>query len=150
MTNMTIAEYRKLTTNSSESKRKVKNPYNDDNPVEHIEAIKLKNRLDEMVAEGKVIAYAHLVNELSMNRKAGERPNFAYLNKRKAEGWKPGVPDYLCVLPDKLVFIELKRCKGNSATPEQKQWISAINAAGGYATVAKGSEAAIKYLEGLL
>lgn len=123
-----------------------------DNPIEHIEAVKLKAALETMVEDGKILKFAHLVNELKLDRKKGQKPNFAYLNSRKEEGWKPGVPDYLVILPDGkgIVFIELKRCKGNCASPEQKDWIAAITQAGGYATVAKGAAAAIEYLEKLL
>lgn len=155
MTNqhMTVAEYRAFNAQctaveySPSKKTKVSDS---DNPVEHIEAIKLKHALDDLVLEGKVITYAHLVNELKLNRRAGEKPSFAYLMARKAEGWKPGVPDYLIILKDKCVLIELKRCKGNKSTPDQDKWIEAINKAGGYACVCKGSQAAINYLERLL
>jgi hypothetical protein len=147
---ISVAEYRQLTAPGKSKVVKSGKVSHNTCPTEYQEAVVLKNRLDDLVTAGKVLHYAHLINELSLNRRAGQKPNFAYLNKLKAEGWKVGVPDYLVILKDKVVFIELKRIKGGTVSPEQKQWIEAINQAGGHAAVCKGATEAIKYVEGLL
>ena len=45
----------------------------------------------------------------------------------KAEGLKSGVPDMACFLPKKIVFVEMKRRKGGTVSPEQKEWNKIIN-----------------------
>ena len=75
----------------------------------------------------------------------------------KAEGVKAGIPDIVlfaqCWNADGserygAMFIELKRRDGsNHATPEQEQWIAALNDAGYYAVVAYGCAEAIQYIE---
>lgn len=147
---ISVAEWRQLTAPGKSKVVKSGKVSHNNCPIEYQEAVILKNRLDDLVTAGKVLHYAHLINELSLNRRAGQRPNFAYLNKLKEEGWKSGVPDYLIVLRDKVVFIELKRLKGGTVSEDQKRWIEAINQAGGYAAVCKGADEAIKYLRGLL
>ena len=70
-------------------------------------------------------------------------------------GLRKGVPDMLVVIPPEkskdgegyCLLIELKRVKGGVVSPEQKQWIGAINALGVnnvQAYVAKGADEAIK------
>ena len=62
--------------------------------------------------------------------------------KLKAEGVKPGVPDLCLCLPRggyHGLFIELKRQKGGTVSPEQKAWIQALNGQGYRAEVCKGS-----------
>ena len=48
-------------------------------------------------------------------------------NRAKALGVSPGVPDYMIVLPDKLLFIEMKRRKGGQVSEHQKKWIEILN-----------------------
>jgi len=52
----------------------------------------------------------------------------AQRSKAKRLGKKRGVPDYLIVLPNKLLFIEMKREKGGVTSVEQKEWIKALSA----------------------
>ena len=54
--------------------------------------------------------------------------------KNKEQGLRKGLPDLLVCLNDKqsksgaiLLFVEMKRIKGSSATPEQKEWIRSLN-----------------------
>lgn len=93
--------------------------------------------------------FAHIVNELSINRRVGQKPNFNFLRKRKASGWRPGVPDYIIITKKDVLFIEMKRSKSSpSATkPSQVEWMNAINDTGGNAVICKGFDEAKKYLE---
>lgn len=65
--------------------------------------------------------------------------------KLKAEGVRPGVPDYhLPVARGGYIglWIELKRTKGGRTSPEQRAWIAALQAHGHRAVVCCGWEQA--------
>lgn len=116
-------------------------------PTEYQECVALTHYLDDLKKHKKIVMFAHLVNELKINRKAGQKANFAYLNSRKAEGWRSGVPDYLVVTPTKTLFIEMKRTRGGKVSDEQKKWIDALNNTDSVAVVCKGANEAIEFLE---
>lgn len=116
-------------------------------PTEHDECVALASYLQLLVNQGKIREYGHLVNELKLNRRKGQRPNFAYLNSRKAEGWRPGVPDYLIVTENDILFIEMKRSKGGVLSEHQERWIEAIREAGGKVFVCEGFEEAKEVIE---
>lgn len=50
-----------------------------------------------------------------------------FWQQRKREGVKKGVPDLVVFLPNKMLFVEMKRQKGSSTSPEQKEWSNTIN-----------------------
>jgi hypothetical protein len=54
----------------------------------------------------------------------------------KAEGVSKGVPDLY--IPAWRVWVEMKRTKGGSVSPEQKDWISYLASIGDFVIVAKG------------
>lgn len=63
----------------------------------------------------------------------------------KAEGVKPGVPDYLLPVArgeHPGLAIELKRAKGGRTSPEQREWLAHLEAQGWRAVVAHGWEQA--------
>lgn len=136
---MTAKEYQQYIKRPSSRIRAI----DDDNPTEYCECVDLTYKLNELMDEGKILQYTHISNETFTKSWNVKRRN-------KAQGVRCGVPDYLLITPDKIIFIEMKRKKGGCVSPEQKQWIAAIQQAGGYATVTKGAEQAIEYLEGLL
>jgi hypothetical protein len=69
--------------------------------------------------------------------------------RMKRAGTVKGYPDYCIVLPGVgLVFVELKRLKGSRTSPEQLDWIDALNACPGtQAAVCKGAQAAIDFVQ---
>ena len=77
--------------------------------------------------------------------------------KMKKLGTSKGFPDLIVVVPVKnidniidsyqLLAIEMKRKKGSTTSPEQKEWINIFNLAGIPAKVCKGCEEAIKFIE---
>lgn len=71
----------------------------------------------------------------------------ATAGRLKAEGVSAGVPD-LCV-PAWSLWIEMKRTKGGSVSPEQKDWIEYLASVGHRVIVARGAADAIKQIEGL-
>ena len=75
--------------------------------------------------------------------------NKATAKRLKAEGVKSGVPDLCLPVPRGQyhgLYIEIKRIKGNNATPSQNEWISFLLEQGYYATVCKGAQAAIEVI----
>ena len=75
--------------------------------------------------------------------------SWAVKNKNKREGVRSGVPDMMIILPNKLLFVELKRIKGGTVSPEQKEWIEKLNGIGEQveAVVCKGCGEAIDKIE---
>ena len=74
----------------------------------------------------------------------GGQRNKIVAGKMKAEGVKPGVPDYLLPVPmggHAGLAIELKTATGY-ASKEQKQWIADLRAHGWRAEVCRGWEQA--------
>jgi len=68
--------------------------------------------------------------------------------KLKAEGLLVGTSDYIVLLPNQILFIELKRTKGSTTSKEQKEFIEKVNKYP-YAVgiIAKGSKIAIEFIE---
>lgn len=76
--------------------------------------------------------------------------SFKQKQKNKLEGLRAGLPDLLVIVNDRLVFIEMKRCKKSLSTvsAKQAQWIKALNECkevGAY--VCYGCDHAIKTIE---
>lgn len=114
-------------------------------PSEHIEATRLMRvvRLHEPAHPALRLFYA-VPN-------GGDR-NKAVAGKMKAEGQRPGVPDY--ALPVARagfhgLYIELKSLTGY-ASREQKEWIEALRAEGYRAEVCRGWEKAWEVLRDYL
>jgi hypothetical protein len=86
-----------------------------------------------------------------------------YRVKQKALGVSKGFPDVMIFdkpagewfvdgigsMPFSGVAIELKRRKGGVTSPEQQQWLSALESRGWVVNVCKGADEAISFLEGL-
>ena len=70
--------------------------------------------------------------------------------KNKEAGLKPGFPDLVVIVQNRLVAIEMK-IKPNKPTKEQKAWIEALNACEGIsAFVCYSTEEAIAEIEGMV
>lgn len=78
--------------------------------------------------------------------------SWAQKNKNKALGVVPGVPDLFVALPHKgLIAIEMKRLRGGTVSPAQKQWKATLDTIPGVeAHVAKGADAAIAIIKSFL
>lgn len=116
-------------------------------PTEEQEQRKLAQWLDL-----HKVLWAHVPN--------GGHRNKIVAAKLKGQGTKRGVPDVLIFdTPPKLeargvnvfpgVAIELKKEKGGTVSPEQKQWLEALQNRGWMVHVARGADDAIRYLEEL-
>jgi len=104
-------------------------------PTEYEEACLLANYLDI-----RGFKYTHIANETFT-------PHWGVKMKNKKQGVKKGIPDYLIIVKDNLIFIELKRIKGGTISVEQKSWIEALNLCKNVsAFVARGAEEAINII----
>lgn len=68
----------------------------------------------------------------------GGARNKATAGRLKAEGVVSGVPDLF--VPAWRLWVEMKRTKGGSLSPEQKDWITYLQEVGYCAIVCKGAE----------
>lgn len=64
--------------------------------------------------------------------------------KMKAGGVSKGVPDLF--IPSLRLFIEMKRTKGGTVSPEQKEWIEYLTSFNYMAVVFKGCEEAKNFV----
>lgn len=81
------------------------------------------------------------------------RRSMATGGRLRAEGLKSGVPD-LC-LPSAHgkyhgLYIEMKRTQGGKTTPEQKEWLEALEVEGYKTALCRGADAAIETIMGYL
>ena len=78
-----------------------------------------------------------------------------YAKTLKRMGVSKGFPDLIVLERNKsntheVLFIEMKRVKGGTLQPEQKEWIAKLDEAGYCVGVAKGCMSAIQILENYL
>ena len=65
----------------------------------------------------------------------------------RAEGLRSGVPDLVLPVPrgeHGALFVEMKRLRGGTVSPAQREWIEKLRAAGNAALVCRGHAEAIK------
>jgi len=95
----------------------------------------------------KRLIYASISNEniLSyLNRTIAVR----VMKELKEMGLQKGFTDLMVMLPNKIIFIEMKRIKGSKTSREQKVWnmvLDALPYASAY--ICKGCDEAIKVIE---
>lgn len=65
----------------------------------------------------------------------------------KAEGVVPGVPDLF--VPEWLLWVEMKRAKGGTVSPDQRDWIAYLESIGHRCIVGRGFEDAKAQIEAL-
>jgi hypothetical protein len=112
---------------------------------EHLEAKTLMNRVRiEERRRPELQRFFHVPN--------GGARGKAAAGKLKAEGVRPGVPDYLLPVP-RVGFVGLAielKAKGGTASSEQKDWLAHLEAVGWRVAVCVGWEAAWQALDGYL
>jgi len=106
--------------------------------------------------EQMVVAQWLVWNEVRFNHSPAEGDHtIQYRRKQHAMGLFPGFPDlHLPASPPakpeyKGTYIELKRQKGGSVSPEQRDWITYLRANGYYCEICKGAREAIPLLREL-
>jgi VRR-NUC domain len=109
--------------------------------TEHQEQVDLINWCNSHADLRLQLIYSHL-NGMRSNPNTGR--------KQKAAGAKKGIPDLFLPVPSGEfhgLYIELKRLKGGTISPEQKIWISLLLKQGYEVVVCKGAEAAKTEIE---
>jgi hypothetical protein len=70
--------------------------------------------------------------------------------RNKHLGVHKGVPDYLLIVNNRVVFIEMKRVSGGVVSKQQKEWLADLRAAGVGAHVCCGFQEAKELVTNLL
>lgn len=108
---------------------------------EHEESKVFAQWLKLMYKQGKIIEFTKTAQETFTK-------SFATMGKNKAEGVRPGLPDYIIVLRTGVLFVELKSKDGGVVSDNQKRWIFALNERDGVeARVCKGADEAIAFVQ---
>lgn len=91
----------------------------------------------------KGLRFTHVANETGGTPEARRRAI-----RVKRQGVSKGFPDYVVIVNGALVFIELKRQRGSHTSPEQKEWVGALNqVANAQAFICRGAQEAIDIIE---
>lgn len=96
-------------------------------PTEHLEQRELVRWFRQTFHGVRIFAIAN-----------GGARSKATAGRLKAEGVVSGVPDLF--VPAWRLWVEMKRTKGGSLSPEQKDWITYLQEVGYCAIVCKGAE----------
>lgn len=110
---------------------------------EEIEARKLHEYLKLLERQKKVQVFTHISNETYTT-------SWRQKSRNKAVGVRPGVPDYLIVTNNTVLFLELKRPKGGVLSKFQKVWLEALPGKQTEANVCAGFDAAKVWIESVL
>lgn len=86
--------------------------------------------------------FTHIANETGSSPEARRRAV-----RVKQQGVSKGFPDYIVLVGSQTIAVELKRIKGSAISPEQKEWVAALNDAGTPTRICKGAGAAIEFIE---
>lgn len=100
-------------------------------PSEYSECVALARYLRDLQNKGEVIVFSHTAQS-TFTRSWGQR------TRNKQMGVCPGLPDYIVVTKDKVLFIEMKKEKYSYPTTEQKKWIEALQGKSIEARVCRG------------
>lgn len=107
---------------------------------EEIECVALVEYLELLQAQGKVILFTHTANETYTT-------SWRQKHRNKALGVRSGIPDYVVVTKDKVLFIEMKRKKGGVVSKTQKEWLAHLGGKETVAVVCNGFDEAREFLE---
>lgn len=106
--------------------------------------------------KGQGIPHTHIANEMGGSTKTAKLRAI----KAKRMGQTAGVWDYEIFIPIKNVFdeidayqevrVELKRTKGSTTSPAQKEWGKIYELAGIPCAICKGAEKAIEFVQSVI
>lgn len=101
--------------------------------------------LEILMMQGKVVEYTHTANETYVE-------GWKQKARNKAMGVRSGIPDFIIVFPNMVLFLELKRPDGGVVSPTQKRWMLALQGVGGgiYCRLAYGYDQAKETIDNCL
>ncbi len=67
--------------------------------------------------------------------------------RMKQQGTSVGWPDYIIIVKNRLVAIELKRLRGSKTSDEQREWLQTLVVCGVQCAICKGAASAIEFIE---
>ena len=105
-------------------------------PSEHLEQVRLVSWFRKTYPDTRIFAVPN----------GGARTGSQGL-KFKSEGVSPGVPDLF--VPAWGLWVEMKRQKGGTVSPEQKDWIAYLDDCGYQCIVGRGFEDAKRQIESI-
>lgn len=125
--------------------------------TEFTEACVLTDWLQYQQNLGKIVKFSHIPHETPMVTMIGRTPegkpiwkkNRKQAQRKKSEGVRAGVPDYIIVTRSESIFLELKTKKGKPSQ-EQIEWIMALRATGMIAEVCYGADEAILFINNFI
>lgn len=101
--------------------------------------------------EGKTLVAYLRVRGYKFTHIPNETGHDPYSRRRairmKQQGTSKGFPDYIVITRRGVKAIELKRVKGSTVTPEQREWVQALTDAGLETRICKGAGEAIAFIE---
>lgn len=112
-------------------------------PLEDYESMQFATYLNGLILSKKILVYTHTANETYTKSWKQKQRNVSM-------GVKSGIPDYVIVTKNNVIFVELKRIKGGVVSPTQKTWLDALPNKSTMAFLAKGHKEAIKMIEASL
>ena len=113
-------------------------------PSEYEECKTLVIYLELLKSKGDILVFTKTAQETFTK-------SFWQKNKNRVTGVRAGLPDYVIVFKNGIVFfLEMKRIKGGRLSPAQNDWISALLQTDCIIKVAKGAEEAILIIDKIL
>ena len=109
--------------------------------TEYDECVALVQYMKILISQGVDLMYSHIAQSTYTT-------SWKQKSKNKAMGVMPGVPDYIIIINQKTIFIEMKREKGGQVSKYQVNWIENLNTSGVSAYVCRGFEEAREVLDG--
>lgn len=86
--------------------------------------------------------FTHIPNETGHSPEARRRAI-----RMKQQGTSKGFPDYVVIVGNRTIAIELKRQRGSAISTEQREWVAALSAAGVETRICKGAGESIAFIE---
>lgn len=112
-------------------------------PYEDEECKVLVQYLELLQKQGHDILFSHIAQETYTK-------SWKQKNRNKAVGVRPGLPDYVIIINECLIFLEMKRKKGGTLSKAQKLWFLALRNTGASVYVAKGFDEAKDLIDSFL
>ena len=110
------------------------------NYTEREECVLLVDYLNLLKMQGKVMLFTHTAQETYTT-------SWSQKMKNKQMGVNKGFPDYVVITDGFTLFLEMKRKRGGTVSPEQKEWHEALAKTGQRVMVCRGFDEAKEFID---